>query len=158
MAQLLDQVATRVTHQGYWHLNQYHRSSTLAAYQALGHEIVQQLARHGAPAPQFFACPVGTGGLIQGVGTYVRQIFPALKVVAVEPEPQVTIPGMRNTHMLHLGQDDPYDLAFPDLRLTTLPAGNLVRVAGITLGGSATAVYHALQKTAWEDVLLIAAD
>ena len=158
MSELLDQVACRVMHQGYWHLNQYHRPSTMAAYQALGHEIVGQLTAQGAPLPQFFACAVGTGGLIQGVGAYLRQVLPALTVVAVEPEPQVTIQGMRNTHTLHLGQDDPYELAFPDLRLTTMPPREPARVAGITLGESATAVYNSLKQMAWEDVLLIAAD
>jgi cysteine synthase len=125
---------------------------------ALGQEIVQQLAILTGVPPKMFACPVGTGGLIQGVGTYLRQAWPSLTIVAVEPAPHVAIPGMRNTQVLHMRQEDPYDTGFPDVRMTVLPPQNPTQVAGFTLGESTTAVYEMIRQEAWQDVLLIAPD
>jgi cysteine synthase len=155
---LLAHVSSQVTDHGYWHLNQYSRQAHLEAYMALGQEIVQQLAMLTRVPPKMFACPVGTGGLIQGVGTYLRQAWPSLTIVAVEPAPHVAIPGMRNTQVLHMRQEDPYDTGFPDVRMTVLPPQNPTQVAGFTLGESATAVYEMIRQAAWQDVLLIAPD
>jgi cysteine synthase len=158
MTELLGQVARQVEQGGYWHLNQYYRPANLLAYQALGEEVVEQFHILGGPPPQFFACSVGTGGLIQGMGTCLRRAFPGIQIVAVEPEPQTTIPGIRNTQTLYLGQDDPYDRHFPDLRRTILPPEHQAQVAGIRLGDSATAVYHAILQAAWDNALFIAPD
>jgi cysteine synthase len=158
MPHLLGQIAEQVRQHGYWHLNQYQRQSHRQAYQALGQEIVQQLYNLGGQEPKIFACPVGTGGLIQGVGTFLRQDFPHLQVVAVEPEPTATIPGMRNTQVLHMGAEDPYDLSFPDCRQTVLPPTEASHVQGFKLGSSAAAVYGMVSQKAWQDVLMIAPD
>ena len=125
---------------------------------ALGQEIVQQLEMLAGSPLKMFACPVGTGGLIQGVGAYLQQVWPGLTIVAVEPAPQVTIPGMRNSQVLHMSQEDPYDTGFPDIRMTVLPPKNTAQVAGFVLGESATAVYEMIRQAAWQDVLLIAPD
>ncbi len=101
---------------GVWHLNQYDRDKTIRAYQGFGEEIVQQFKTTGR-RPQRLVCAVGTGGLLQGLGSYLRQVWPDLSIVAVEPEPDSSIPGMRNTDVAHLGPQDPYDTGFPDERL-----------------------------------------
>src|SRR5439155_7957730 len=96
---------------------------------ALGQEIVQQLEMLAGTPLKMFACPVGTGGLIQGVGAYLRQAWSGLTIIAVEPAPHITITGMRNTQVLHMRQEDPYDTEFPDIRMTVLPPKNAAQVA-----------------------------
>jgi cysteine synthase len=158
LPRLLAHVSSQGEQQGYWHLNQYSRPAHIEAYHMLGQEIVQQFEMLGAPTPKIFACPVGTGGLIQGVGTYLRQVWPRLKIVAVEPASHVSIPGMRNTQVWHMGQEDPYDTGFPDIRVTVLAPENHTQVGGLVLGDSATSVYEMSQQVAWQDVLIIAPD
>src|SRR5213078_3361079 len=85
----------------YWHLNQYDRSSTVAAYRELVEELLRQLRELNSPPPQAFLCPVGTGGLIQGVGAALRDAFPGIRVVALEPQAGSTIDGIRNTELVH---------------------------------------------------------
>jgi cysteine synthase len=158
LPRLLAYVSSQGEQQGYWHLNQYSRAAHVEAYHTLGQEIVQQFEMLGAPAPKIFACPVGTGGLIQGIGTHLRQAWPSLKIAAVEPASHVTIPGMRNTQVWHMGQEDPYDTEFPDMRVTALAPEKSIQVGGRELGDSATSVYAVMQQAAWQDVLIIAPD
>lgn len=157
MAQLLEHVAAQTQH-GHWHLRQYDRQSALGSYQAFGREIIRQLQENGDTVPRHFACPVGTGGLIQGVGACLREAYPGLHIVAVEPEPGTSIAGMRNTQLLHMGAADPYRRDFPDQRLVVPSSGGPVRVGVVTLGESASAVYTALQLRGWQSGLMIAPD
>lgn len=143
---------------GVWHLNQYDRGKTIRAYRRFGEEIVQQFKTTGI-RPRRLVCAVGTGGLLQGLGSYLRQVWPDLSVVAVEPEPGISIPGMRNTDVSHLGPQDPYDTGFPDERLIVPSPSQRVDIGGHTLGLSATAVYQAIQRRQdWQNSLMIAAD
>ena len=137
VARLLSDVRRKADGGGYWPLDQYARASVARSYAPLGEEIVAQLA--GAPAPRAFLCPVGSGGLIQGVGAVLRRAFPGIRVIAVEPEKGQTIDGTRNTELFHMGADDPYDPRFPDevIRVPT-PATRLT-VEAVALGESASA-------------------
>ena len=142
----------------HWHLNQYDRRTTPPAYADFAGEIVEQIRALGGPLPALFACPVGTGGLIQGVGRALREAFPGIGVVAVEPEPGASIDGMRNTEKMHMGEKDPYDLRFPDERVTVPASRGPASVAGFQLGESATAVVEWVRSVGRSDVLVVAPD
>lgn len=158
MTDLLARVAERVRGGGWWNLNQYDRRSTGLAYQPLGIEIEEQIAAaHGAP-PRVFASPIGSGGLIQGLGGRFRRTYPGIQVIAVEPEPGKSVDGMRNTQITFIGNDDPYDRSFPEDRITVAAPLERATVQGHTLGWSATAVLEAVRARGWNDVLTIAAD
>jgi cysteine synthase len=139
VARLLEEVRKKVAGGGYWHLDQYARGSGVEAYEPLGREIVGQLADAGAPAPREFVCPVGSGGLIQGVGAVLRKEFPGMRVIAVEPEKGEAIDGVRNTELFHLGENDPYDPRFPDEVVRVARPKSRITVQAITLGESASA-------------------
>ncbi len=158
MKELIDVVARKVAEEGYWHLQQYDRKSTIAAYRTFGYEVINQIKENGVRAPKVFACPIGTGGLIQGLGTCLREAFPGIKIVSVEPNPDATIDGMRNTDKLYMGEGDPYDKNFPDERLLVPAPRDNAYVGSYRLGQSATAVYDMVHAKEWSDVLMIAPD
>lgn len=158
VADLLDLMEQRVAAGGAWHLNQYDRRTVKLTYRALVEETVEQLRELGAPAPDRFVCPVGSGGLIQGVGGALRKTFEGLKVVAVEPLPGVRIDGIRNTVEQHMGAKDPYDRAFPDERVEVPAPRALVEIAGHRLGESASACVELVRSRGWERVVVIAPD
>jgi threonine dehydratase len=54
---------------------------TIAGQATVGVEIVEQLGR----APDVVVLPVGGGGLLAGVGTWLAQCHPQVRVVGVEP-------------------------------------------------------------------------
>jgi len=139
VSRLLEEVRKKVADGGYWHLDQYARGSVVLSYEPLGREIVAQLAEAGAPAPKLFLCPVGSGGLIQGVGTVLRKEYPAIRVIAVEPEKGHVIDGARNTELHSLGDDDPYDPRFPDEVVRVPRPKAKITVGSILLGESASA-------------------
>ncbi|MFO0573690.1 MAG: cysteine synthase A [Polyangia bacterium] len=57
-----------------------------------GPEIVQQLGELGRRADAFVA-GVGTGGTITGVGQVLKQRFPGVRVIAVEPQVSAVLSG-----------------------------------------------------------------
>jgi cysteine synthase A len=137
---LLDLVRARLREGGYWHLGQFERDSTIGAYEELGRELVGQLHDRNA-RPEFFFCPVGTGGLIQGLGSLLRRTFPTLRIVAVEPAPGEAIEGTRNTELCRL-QNDPYDVQFPDEVLRVQRSRKKWSLGDVILGESGSAAYE----------------
>jgi cysteine synthase len=158
VAELLDLVARRVREGGAWHLGQYDRASVGRAYAALAAEIVGQVVAENASTPRAFVCPVGTGGLLQGVGAWLRDAWPGLRVVALEPKEDVAIDGVRDTRRFHLGAADPYDLAFPDETARVAAPAARVRIGELLLGESASAAVELARSRNESDVLLIAPD
>lgn len=55
---------------------------TISGQGTVGKEILEQLNTN----PDFIFCPIGGGGLISGVGTYVKTKFPKAKIIGVEPK------------------------------------------------------------------------
>ena len=74
---------------GYVYLNQFHNGDAHAGYRRLGEELVQQL---GSPIDAVCGA-VGTGGMIMGAGTVVREAFPDVRVVALEPDSSAVLSG-----------------------------------------------------------------
>jgi cysteine synthase A len=75
-------------------LEQFKNPANVEAHRrATGPEILAQLEVAGAPGVDAFVCGVGTGGTITGVGQVLRQRFPSVKVVAVEPAESAVLSG-----------------------------------------------------------------
>jgi cysteine synthase A len=153
---LLDLVKQASASGRVWHLDQYERASIVAAYHDLGEELIEQLRERNAAPPGIFLCPVGTGGLIQGVGAALRSAFPGIRVVALEPRAGSAIDGIRNTEQVTLGPDDPYDRSFPDEVLRVPAPEAIVAVGGLALGESSTAAFLAATSRGWESTLILA--
>lgn len=155
---MLSLVRRLVETERYWHLGQYDRGSFAEAYTPFAREIVEQIYQLDAPLPSHLVCPVGTGGLIQGVGSCLREVFPGIRVIAVEPDPDAEIDGIRNTERYHMGDKDPYDRTFPDERITVPAPEENARIDGIRMGASATAAYRLIRDRGWNNALMIAPD
>ena len=118
-----------------------------------GPEIIEQ-----APAPiDAFVAGVGTGGTITGVGEVLKACYPAVQVVAVEPEDSPVLsggqPGPHKIQGIGAGFipeildreviDEVIQVSYDDARKTCL---RLAREAGILTGVSSGAnVWAALQ-------------
>jgi threonine dehydratase len=59
---------------------------TVAGQGTVAVEVVEQLAALGEDPPDVLVVPVGGGGLLAGVLTWVRERHPQVRVVGVEPE------------------------------------------------------------------------
>lgn len=76
--------ADRLAKEGMMQLRQFENSAnTDAHYRTTGPEILQQVGDRTVDA---LVAGVGTGGTITGVGRRLREAFPEMEVVAVEPE------------------------------------------------------------------------
>lgn len=158
MAELLESVRRKVADGGFWHLDQYSRLSGREAYRPLGREILEQLSEGGNAPPKILVCPVGTGGLIQGVGACLRAALPSIRVIALEPEETSEIEGVRNTQLFYLGELDPYDRTFPDETVRVPRPAQRVSAGDANLGESASAAVHLARSRGWRDVVVVAPD
>lgn len=158
VAKILEQVRSKKSRGRYWHLDQYDRGSVVDAYRPLGQELVDQLRREAKPVPQVFLCPVGTGGLIQGVGQVLRSNFPGIRIVALEPKADSSIEGTRNTQVVHQGPTDSYDSSFPDETIRVPCPGRLLVVGERRLGESSTAAVQAAASKEWGPTIVLAPD
>ncbi len=106
-----------------------------------------------------FVAGVGTGGTITGVGQYLKEKNPAVKVVAVEPSGSpVLSEGRSGSHRIQgIGagfvpealDTGIYDEIFPVLDEAAFAAGRLVsRREGVLVGISAGAALHAALELA----------
>ncbi len=160
--ELIEEVRAKAARGRCWHLDQYSRGFASTCYDPLAEEIHdQRTAREGPPEepfPRTLVCPVGTGGLIQGVGSWLRRNIPGIHIVAVEPAEGQAIDGTRNTALLHLGEKDPYDPSFPDEVVRVARPAEGVRLRGVTLGESASAAFLVAQRRGGESCLVLAPD
>jgi len=71
-------------------------------YSSTGREILLQIARAAAGRPiGAFVAGVGTGGTLIGVGRRLREVFPKVRIVAVEPAESAVMSGGRaGQHMI----------------------------------------------------------
>jgi S-sulfo-L-cysteine synthase (O-acetyl-L-serine-dependent) len=77
----------------YYSPNQYaNEANFLGHYKGTGPEIWEQT--HGK-VTHFFT-GVGTGGTITGIGTYLKEKNPEIKIIAVQPQQNHLIQGLRN--------------------------------------------------------------
>lgn len=117
-----------------------------AHYETTGQEIVDAV-----PEVDLFVAGLGTGGTLMGVGRRLREHNPAVKIVAVAPEPDDFISGLRR---LEDGYVPPIlDLNMLDSRLLvgSLPAfratKELLHQEGVFAGiSSGSVVYGAMRQ------------
>ena len=117
-----------------------------AHYETTGQEIIETV-----PDVDMFVAGLGTGGTLMGVGRRLREHNPDVKIVAVAPEPEDFISGLRR---LEDGYIPPIlDLNMLDSRLLvgSLPAfrttKELLHQEGIFAGiSSGSVVYGALRQ------------
>jgi cysteine synthase B len=122
------------------------RGNPDAHYEGTGQEIVETV-----PDVDVFVAGLGTGGTLMGVGRRLKEHNPNTKVVAVAPEPDDFISGLRR---LEDGYIPPIlDINLLDARLLvgSLPAfrttKNLLHQEGIFAGvSSGSVVYGALRQ------------
>jgi cysteine synthase len=155
---LVDEVRAKAARGRCWHLDQYSRGFASTCYDPLAEELHDQLSSAGDPFPRTLVCPVGTGGLIQGVGAWLRQRVPGIRIVAVEPAEGQAIDGTRNTALQHLGEKDPYDPNFPDDVVRVARPAESVRLRSVTLGASASAAFLAAECRGGEPCLVLGPD
>ncbi len=91
-------VKSPATRDGYVSPNQYESElNVLAHYRNTGPEIWRQT---GGKIKYFFA-GIGTGGTISGVGKYLKEQNPEIRVIGVEPDsPEHNLPGLKNISSL----------------------------------------------------------
>jgi cysteine synthase B len=76
----------------YYHTNQYANPDNVRAhYEGTGAEILEQVE-----GIDVLVAGLGTGGTITGVGRRLRERYPDLRIVGVEPYPDSLIQGLRN--------------------------------------------------------------
>ncbi len=133
----------------YYHTNQYANPDNVKAhYEGTGSEILEQVE-----GIDVLVAGIGTGGTIMGVGRRLREVYPELHVVGVEPYPNSLIQGLRN---LQEFMPPILDLSFLDekVRVEDGCAFNTVRVLanieGLFVGISSGAAVHAALQVADE--------
>ncbi len=76
----------------YWVLNQYgNAANPRAHYETTGPEILRDV-----PDIDVFVAGLGTGGTLTGVGRYLKETVPQVKIIAAEPLPGDLVQGLRS--------------------------------------------------------------
>jgi [CysO sulfur-carrier protein]-thiocarboxylate-dependent cysteine synthase len=79
-------------HKHFWILNQYaNQANPLAHYETTGPEILRDV-----PTIDAFVAGLGTGGTLTGVGRFLKERKPDVKIVASEPLPGDLVQGLRS--------------------------------------------------------------
>ena len=84
---------------GWFNCNQFHNPlNTEVHYKTTGPEINKQFRKltstdHESTWPQAFVVGTGTGGTIMGCGEYLKEKFPGISLVAVEPAESAVMSG-----------------------------------------------------------------
>jgi [CysO sulfur-carrier protein]-thiocarboxylate-dependent cysteine synthase len=136
-------------------------ANVLAHYETTGPEIWRDL-----PEVTHFVAGLGTSGTLMGVGRYLKEQNPAIKVVAAEPEYGDLVYGLRN---LDEGFVPPiFDPALLDGRVKAGAAASLGRtrqlaaVEGLFAGVSGGAALHVALRLAERldraEIVLLVAD
>lgn len=159
-------VAQRRMEEGCYWPNQYANPRVPCAYVGLADELMRQM-----PTIDCFVAGVGTGGTLYGVGRALkrcirnahaisstvperarRQAGSPLHIVAVEPQANERLEGLRNTQQMRLENDIyPPDFAHETLRFSREEAQTgrrLLALQGVRCSASGGAVYLAALELA----------
>jgi cystathionine beta-synthase len=137
------------------------RENNQAHYLGTGPEVWEQMDGK----IDVFVAGIGTGGTIGGVGRYLKERNPAVKIVAVDVVGSVFtpffrdgVPGQAAPYLLE-GLGDEFLIGCADFTVIDemiqvtdkeafLAARELARTEGLLVGGSSGAVIHALRRLA----------
>ena len=146
---LRDEIANK---KGYFNCNQFHNPLNIQAhYQTTGPEIWNQYKTINGEnsSPDVLIMGTGTGGTIMGAGKFLKNMWPDIKIVAVEPaESPVMSGGEAGLHGIQgIGDGSKFlvDLEFVDevVTITTekarIQARYLAKKHGLFVGISAGA-------------------
>ncbi len=87
--------------QGWTFIHPYDDPDVIAGQGTVGMEIMQQCST----VPEAIFVPVGGGGLIAGVATYVKYLYPQIKIIGVEPDDAASMyEGLRADERVLLDQ------------------------------------------------------
>ncbi len=74
---------------GVYFTNQLHNADAVTGYRTIGKELVEQLDRE----IDVFCGGVGTAGMLMGVAQEIKAVYPAARIVALEPASSAVISG-----------------------------------------------------------------
>ena len=118
-----------------------------AHYETTGQEIVDTL-----PDTTMFVAGLGTGGTLMGVGRRLKEHNPAIKIVAVAPEPDDFISGLRDLDQGFIPPILDLDMLDSRILVTSLDAfrttQELLLQEGIFAGVSSGSVVYAAMRQA----------
>ena len=160
---------------GFFNLNQFHNELNIEAhYRVTGPEIYNQYkeVRGENKCPSAFIAGTGTGGTIMGVGKFLKEMWPKIKIVAVEPAESPVMsggePGLHGIQGIGDGSKFLVDLDFVD-KIITVPTETAKEEArkltssglfvGISAGANVWASHRWLDNTQREsDAITILCD
>jgi cysteine synthase len=132
-----------------------------AHYETTGPEIWRQTeGRVG-----WFVTGLGTGGTITGVGRFLKERDPSIRVIGIEPQPGHRLPGLKSFQEAKQPEILNWDVIDDVIRVDDGPAYDttrrLWREEGLTVGPSTGAVVDGIQRletTSHDVVVGISAD
>ncbi len=117
-----------------------------AHYETTGPEIWTQTEGR----VRYFVAGLGTGGTITGVGTYLKEQDPTIRVVGIEPQPGHRIPGLKNFSEAKQPAILDWSVIDDVIRVDDAPAYDMTlrlhREHGLLVGPSTGAVVHAATR------------
>lgn len=135
----------------YFMLDQFNNPlNPLAHYETTGEEIIEQTKGK----VDVFIASIGTAGTLMGVGRRLKEIDPNIRVIAVEPLLEESIPGLRNMKEAYPPSifdgtkiDEKVSVSLEDALVMTK---RLVREEGLFVGISSGAAMHVAVEKAKE--------
>ncbi|HXN81923.1 MAG TPA: pyridoxal-phosphate dependent enzyme [Myxococcales bacterium] len=152
---------------GSFMLNQYHNKDNIEAhYRLTGPELADDCEKAGF-RPDFFVAGLGTGGTMSGAGKYLKERYPQLRNIGVDPEGSVYLDYFKTGKMIQphvykvegIGEDmlcGALDLSvLDDVRRVDdkesfVMARRLAREEGLFVGGSCGSAMHIAVELAKE--------
>jgi cysteine synthase len=127
--------------------DQYRNPDNVAAhYSTTGPEIWRQTEGR----VRLFVAGLGTGGTLSGVGRYLKERDPGIRVVAVEPQPGHRIPGLKSLAEARTPEVLDFEVIDEVVRVDDDPAyamtKRLWREEALTVGPSTGAVVEAIAR------------
>ena len=165
---------------GWFNCNQFHNPLNIEAhYTTTGPEIYKQYTGGGFPqsikhllVPSAFILGTGTGGTLMGAGKYLKEKFPQMKVIAVEPAESPVMsggePGLHGIQGIGDGSKFLVDMNFVDdvktietecaKRVARWIARNYGVFIGISAGANVMASFQWLRDNDGRNAITILCD